>query len=286
MLMTGTSLVSFTPDNSLTAFASVLALSYILSRHGMLVNAAKTAVILTLQGAQRRQVLGEFTRHLQEQRHLKVQVSGQAMYLPMVRQAEYLGAIISYQNFRSLTLEHRLGKCKATHSCLRKVLQGRRGLALRHRVLVWQSTVLPSALYGLGSCGLNSQQTQRLHQVLLKQLRAIARAPSHLTHESDEALLERLHVPGPAATLLRLHEKALSTRADTDSFLQESSNVWMTILHEAWCSVSGPRKHATHPAAGHADHWTHPDSIPPCTGDMPRPSAYNMAATDNCKNPR
>ena len=70
----------------------------ILSRHGMLVNAAKTAVILTTQGAQRRQVLGEFTRYLQEQRHLKVQVSGQAIYLPMVRQAEYLGAIISHNN--------------------------------------------------------------------------------------------------------------------------------------------------------------------------------------------
>ena len=253
----------------------------ILSRHGMLVNAAKTAVILTIQGAQRRQVLGEFTRYLQEQRHLKVQVSGQAIYLPMVRQAEYLGAIISYNNFRSLTLEHRLGKCKATHSRLRKVLQGRRGLALRHRVLLWQSTVLPSALYGLGSCGLNGQQIQRLHQVLLKQLRAIARAPSHLTHESDEALLERLSVLGPAATLLSLHEKALSTRDDLDGFLQGPSHPWTTLLHEAWRCVGGPSQHETPPAEEHTDPWTHADRTPHCTRDQSRPSVCTMSVKDD-----
>ena len=132
---------------------------------------------------------------------------------------------------------------RATHSRLRKVLQGRRSLALRQRVLLWQSTVLPSALYGLGSCGLTGPQIQRLHQVLLKQLRAIARAPSHITHESDEALLERLCVLGPAATLLCLHEKALSTRDDLDGFLQGPSHPWTTLLHEAWRHVGGPSQH-------------------------------------------
>ena len=39
---------------------------------------------------------------------------------------------------------------------------------------LWHSTVLPSALYGLGACGLTSTQSQRRYQVL-RQLRAIAR---------------------------------------------------------------------------------------------------------------
>ena len=202
----------------------------ILSRHGMIVNAAKTAVILTIQGAQRRQVLGEFTRYLQEQRHLKVQVSGQAIYFPMV--------------------------------------------------LLWQSTVLPSALYGLGSSGLNGHQIQRLHQVLLRHLRAIARAPSHLTHESDEALLERLCVLGPAATLLRLHEKALSTRDDMDGFLQGPSHPWTTLLNEAWRCVGGPSQHET-PPAEHTNPWTHADNTPHCTRDQSCPSACTMSAKDD-----
>ena len=150
----------------------------------------------------------------------------------------YLSAVISYRNFSSLTLEHRLGKCKATHSRLRKVLQGRRGLTLQQCVLLWKSTVLPTALYGLGSCGLQGSQVKRLYQVLLKQLRAVARAPAHLTHEPDEALLDRLRLQGPAETLYRTHVHMLSARDQTDAFLQAATHPWMQALQEAWRSAT------------------------------------------------
>ncbi|CAE7946933.1 Capn15 [Symbiodinium sp. KB8] len=156
-----------------------------LEQHGMIVSADKASVILAMQGTLRKRAVTEFSRILKDQRHLMVRASGRDAFLPIVSQAEYLGAVISYRNFRSLTLEHRIGKCKATHQRLRKILQGRRGLTLGQKVLLWRSTVLPSALYGLGACGLTETQMQRLHQVLLRQLRPIAKAPAHLTHETD-----------------------------------------------------------------------------------------------------
>ena len=173
-----------------------------LEQHGMIVNAAKASVILAMQGTLRKRAITEFSRVLQGTRHLVVRASGRDAPLPIVSQAEYLGAVISYRNFRSLTLEHRIGKCKATQQRLRKILQGRRGLTLGQRVLLWRSTVLPSALYGLGACGLTTTQAQRLHQVLLRQLRAIAKAPAHLTHETDYALLARLGVAEPILALI------------------------------------------------------------------------------------
>ncbi|CAE7238879.1 CFDP2 [Symbiodinium sp. CCMP2456] len=98
-----------------------------LKQHGMIVNADKAAVIITMQGARRKKAVAEFTRMHKDQRHLKVRSTGQDVLLPMVSETVYLGTIISYRNFRASTLEHRLTKCKATQSRLRKILQGRRG---------------------------------------------------------------------------------------------------------------------------------------------------------------
>ena len=211
-----------------------------LEQHGMIVNAAKATVILTMQGTLRKKAITEFSRVVQGARHLTIRASGRDALLPIVSQAEYLGAVISYRNFRSLTLEHRIGKCKATQQRLRKILQGRRGLTLGQKVLLWRSTVLPSALYGLGACGLTATQTQRLHQVLLRQLRAIAKAPAHLTHETDSALLERLRVAEPIHALRTQHAKLVAGHNPQDLFVQSPEHPWMQELKALWNEQTVP----------------------------------------------
>ena len=211
-----------------------------LEQHGMIVNAAKASVILTMQGTLRKRAITEFSRVVQGTRHLMIRASGRDAPLPIVSQTEYLGAVISYRNFRSLTLEHRIGKSQATQQRLRKILQGRRGLTLGQRVLLWRSTVLPCALYGLGACGLAAPQMQRLHQVLLRQLRAIAKAPAHLTHETDCALLERLRVATPALALRQQHEQLVASRNPHDLFVQSSEHPWMQELAAIWNTDSVP----------------------------------------------
>ena len=65
-----------------------------------------------------------------------------------------------------------------------------------------------------------------------------ARAPAHLTHEPDEALLDRLRLQGPAETLYRTHVHMLSARDQTDAFLQAATHPWMQALQEAWRSAT------------------------------------------------
>ena len=79
-----------------------------LEQHGMIVNAAKASVILTMQGTLRKRAITEFSRVVQGTRDLMIRASGRDAPLPIVSQTEYLGAVISYRNFRSLTLEHRM----------------------------------------------------------------------------------------------------------------------------------------------------------------------------------
>ena len=163
----------------------------------MVINVQKVAVILALNGTSRRQAMRVFTKKIKDHRYLRISCSGEGLLLPIHRHSPYLGAVTSYQNFAELSLQLRLQKCKAAHARLRGVLQGRRGLSLGQRILLWKTTVLPCAMYGLGACGLTSIQLVRLRQVLLKQLRAISRTPAHITHESDAALLSRLGVLAP-----------------------------------------------------------------------------------------
>ena len=172
-----------------------------LSQHGMVVNVQKVAVILALNGTSRRQALRVFTKKIKDHRYLRISCSGESLLLPIHRQAPYLGVVTSYLNSAELSLQLRLQKCKAAQARLRGVLQGRRGLSLGQRILLWKTTVLPCAMYGLGACGLTGIQLVRLRQVLLKQLRAISKAPAHITHESDAAPSLQTRCPrSPAST--------------------------------------------------------------------------------------
>ena len=215
-----------------------------LRQHGMIINVQKVAVIIALNGPSRRQALSEFTRKVKDQRHLRILCSGEKLLLPTHRQAPYLGAVTSYQNFAELSLQMRLQKCKAAQTRLRGVLQGRRGLSLGQRILLWKTTVLPCAMYGLGACGLSGPQLTRLRQVLLRQLRAISRTPAHITHESDHALLSRLGIPAPQLALARQHERTLRRMAPDDQFLMPQDHPWM--LHLSACWSANPQAEYTH----------------------------------------
>ena len=255
-----------------------------LEQHGMIVNADKASVILTMQGTLRKRAIAEFSRLLKDKRHLMIRASGRNAFLPIVSQAEYLGAVISYRNFRSLTLEHRICKCKATHQRLRKILQGRRGLTLSQRVLLWRSTVLPSALYGLGACGLTGTQMQRLHQVLLRHLRA--KAPAHLTHESDSALLARLRIVEPALALHAQHARLIAADNPHDPFVQSHAHPWKQELTTVWNTLLASGS-AAHPTPLHAPQLHTPSLLPDSIEQVtqtttPAPHHPQQPATVTC----
>ncbi|CAE7581974.1 unnamed protein product [Symbiodinium sp. CCMP2592] len=80
----------------------------VLRKHGMIDNAEKAAVILTVGGTQRKAALAEFTKVVKGTRFLRVRASGEDLLLPIVEKTVYLGAVASYRNFTEQTLQHRL----------------------------------------------------------------------------------------------------------------------------------------------------------------------------------
>ena len=90
------------------------------------------------------------------------------------------------------------------------------------------------------------------------QLRAIAKAPAHLTHESDCALLGRLRVDTPAHALRQQHEQLVASRNPRDHFVQSSEHPWMQELATMWNTdlVPAPVARST-PPPPHTQPWDH-----------------------------
>ena len=184
----------------------------ILRRHGLTIHPAKAQALLTYAGSKAKQTRRRFTRPLPspaQGKGLRLRAEGEEILLPLVRRADYLGAVISYDCFSSQTLDRRLAQGRTAHVQLRKVLNARKGLLLTQRVLLWRTTVWPCMLYGLGACGLTASHLASLQILALKQLRALSCSPAHIHHESDAALCLRLGVPLPKDALRHLSDKAL-----------------------------------------------------------------------------
>ena len=94
-----------------------------------------------------------------------------------------------------------------------RVIRGRRAFAVLHqwwrmplslalKIRLFQSMVVPVYLYGVNAVGLSVTGSSLLKKDLMRCLRRIARSPVHITRESDQKLLDRLHLQNP---LLRVH---------------------------------------------------------------------------------
>ena len=96
--------------------------------------------------------------------------------------------------------------------------------------------------------------------MLLRQLRAIARAPAHITKESDHALLTRLRL-----------EMLVAGRDPSDPYVQRASHDWMCYLERCWTQV-----HATQdPASQRPPAPTEPTHF----ASLPQPANPSSALT-------
>ena len=183
--------------------------------------------------------------------------------IPLVRQADYLGAVISYDCFSSQTLAKRLAQGRTAQVQLRKVLNARKGLLLSQRVLLWRTTVWPCLLYGLGACGLTASHLASLQTLALKQLRALSNSPAHIHHESDAALCLRLKVRLPQAELSGQFERMLRRQIHDDPFVLGPQHPWILYLQSCWAD---PR-----------EHFSSASSLSPAVADATVPSPPGLA---------
>ena len=112
--------------------------------------------------------------------------------LPLRKQHVYLGAVISYGAFEVQNAQHRKHAGQAAFARMRPTLMSQRALSLDKRLRLWRTIVVPTTMYSLGASGLTKQAYDLIRVMFVKQIRAMARSPRHLTEESDNSLLSRL----------------------------------------------------------------------------------------------
>ena len=213
-----------------------------LRSHGMSVHATKAKAIITVEGTKRSTAVKKLVRISDDGRLFRIHTRQGDEFLPLVRQADYLGAVTTYDSHASATLRRRTLLAKATHSRLRCVLHAHRTLTITHRIRLWRATVWPCLAYGLEVCGLSDEQHAQVQTLVLKHLRGIARCPAHITHESDVDLLARVHVPSPRDALRKTFESAFGRQEPDDPHVLPYDHEWNLHLASRLKLVSAPAR--------------------------------------------
>ena len=138
--------------------------------------------------------------------------------LPLRKQHVYVGAVISYGAFEVQNAQHRKHAGQAAFARMRPTLMSQRALSLDKRLRLWRTIVVPTTMYSLCASGLTQQAFDLIRVMFVKQIRAMARSPRHLTEESDNSLLGRLGMPTPYMMVQQQQQGVLDT---TQCILQE-----------------------------------------------------------------
>ncbi|CAE7830781.1 unnamed protein product [Symbiodinium sp. CCMP2592] len=120
--------------------------------------------------------------------------AGRQFHIPVKDEHKYLGLIISYQQPAASSITHRIQAAWTAYGHLRPLLTCANAPRLSLRLKLWAACIPAVLTYGLHVLNLTERQINQLQAVATRQLRAVAKAPSHLTHETTEALYARLKV--------------------------------------------------------------------------------------------
>ena len=180
---------------------------------GLQLSLDKTVALIPLQGSQAVASLRRYCldNPAGESHCLRFQIEGQNLYVKIVTQHVYLGAIISFSKFEQQSFEHRLCLAKQTYRRLRSVLKCTT-VPTTLRLQLWQGTIVPTLLHGLDCTGLPGAEAATLLTQFYKQARAVARSHSMFTHETHADFARRLRLCNPLDRLLR----AVTHRANPD----------------------------------------------------------------------
>ena len=122
-------------------------------RFHMRINLEKTKAILKVVGSLKHRVKQNFVRKFQDSRRLLLSPKNPDKWLTLVSHAEYLGAVVSYDQYELQTMRHRIQKANNRRWALASFLHSRR-ISVSLKLRIWRSCVLTTLMYGLSSCGI------------------------------------------------------------------------------------------------------------------------------------
>ncbi|CAE7647723.1 unnamed protein product [Symbiodinium sp. CCMP2456] len=182
----------YTIADATTMAQRIQCLFEVLQEAGMQVNADKSKFVYKIDGGPLRRWFDKRYSVKGHEHFLNMGKPFQPLLLRVDDRIDYLGVVMSYDNFEEQSLNKRLQAARANLARLSKHLFARRGLSLRHRVSLYRVCVRSAALYGLASVGLPDKGHQTLQRFEIKHIRAIAKSPGHITHEANAELYQRL----------------------------------------------------------------------------------------------
>ena len=177
---------------------------------GFTLSRDKTVCLLKAEGVQVPHLMRKITRKRLKPKGTLL-ILDSRWTLPLQSSHVYVGAIISYGQYEQLNAQHRKHAGQVAFSRLRPTLMSQRALSFRKRLHLWRAIVLPSTLYSLSASGYTRKSYDLIRVQLVRQIRAIARSPRHLTEESDEHMLKRLQLPTIHQMLLQVHTRIVDT---------------------------------------------------------------------------
>ena len=214
----------------------------------------KSALMMMLDGSSHRSLVAKRFLRRNGQLFFKVRLGKEAeqfgqILIPIVRSQKYLGVVVSYRKMQSLTLGLRIKHSWATFHKLRKWWQPS-ALPLHRRIELWKVIVWPTLCYGLCEVGLSTMCENRLHSVVMRQLRIIARSPLHITKESNEKLLRRLSLGYPLDMILLQASQQLVKWLERLSSLSADD-----IIVDGWNKVCSMLELASKPHSQSLRRW-------------------------------
>ena len=180
-----------------------------LAELGMEVSAPKSACIFTFRGTCKNMIRKQYVRKIKDQSVLKVPQGQSCLYIPIVTEKIYLGAVASYGSFEKMTVDHRASIARQRYFQLKPILNNRSYISRRDRLKMWLTCIWTTLSYALTESGITFQCQVQLQSMMMKHVRAIVVSPAHLDKVSYQDVMTSYNLQAPCHMLLRLITKKL-----------------------------------------------------------------------------
>ena len=193
----------------------------LLSDYNLCINVSKTVAILRAAGPALSQLNRRFLHRTKQGMFLKIpRRNGDITLIRLQSQQVYLGVVIKFGSYETLTIRYRLQCARNIAFMLNRWLRGRHGLTHRQKVKLWHQCVFSCLAHGLGHTGLTPYNIQLIDSWCMQQLRGIMRQPAHITQINHHDFLQTNHIADPLITLQHRLDGILQREHQRSQLLQ------------------------------------------------------------------
>ncbi|CAE7740061.1 MCAT [Symbiodinium sp. CCMP2456] len=190
---------------------------------GMKINQDKTQAILSVTGNIKHKIHKLYVRKQGGVRRLLLSPGDPSQWIPLVDKAEYLGLIISYDQFEWQSVRHRVSKAHNRRWALASILHARR-VSIPYKLRLWRSCVLSTMMYALHCLCLQPGQLQFIQRAIMKHVRAIASDQAFITGNTHAEVSRRHEVQTAHELINKAHNNELRIAQLGDWLIEHDYN--------------------------------------------------------------